>query len=211
MRSFLLACAIAALPLTAGAFSYNENVDGDLSDDRLAPTALVAAKGSNTLTAGSVGGDVDYVRVSLPAGFALASLVLDAFTSTDDVAFLGLQKGTIFSVTPSNATAGDLLGYTHFGSGPLAGGATVGNDMLDDIAIAQDAQGFLPPLHDDDYTFWIQQLGAVPFGYTLDFVVVPEPAGFGLLGLGLLAIAGARSRLTPGSAAGRGRAGRRAS
>jgi hypothetical protein len=194
MRSFWLTCLLAALPTAAGAFSYSEGVNGDLSGDRLNPTALVAAFGSNTLGASTVQGDLEYVRITLPAGLVLDSLVLTAVTSTDDVAFIAVQSGTTFTVTPGTATPGDLLGYTHFGSGTLAGGATVGNDMLDDIGIGAGSIGFTPPLVGSDFTFWIQQTQPIAFAYTLDFVAVPEPGSFALLGLGVTALAWARRR-----------------
>lgn len=195
MRGIWLAFVGAlALPFTAGAFSYSEGVSGDLSGDRLAPTALVAAAGSNTLSGSTIGGDLDYVRISLPGGLQLASLVLDSVTSTDDVAFIAVQEGTTFTVTPAGASASDLLGYAHFGTGPIAGGATVGSDMLDDMGVAPGAIGFVPPLGATDYTFWIQQIGAAPFGYSLNFVAVPEPGTLALLGPALLALAAMRSR-----------------
>ena len=192
MRGIWLAFVVAALPCAAGAFSYSEGVDGDLSGDRLAPTALVVAAGSNTLSGSTVGGDLDYLRITLPAGLQLASLVLDSITSADDLAFIAVQQGTTFTVTPAGASASDLLGYTHFGSGPGAGGATVGNDLLDDMGAAPFAIGFVPPLGASDYTFWIQQIGTTPFGYSLNFLVVPEPGTLALLGLALPALARTR-------------------
>lgn len=198
MRSLLLALLLAATPSAAGAFSYDEGIDGDLSGDRLAPTALVAALGSNTLSATSVAGDLEYVHLSLPSGTSLVSLVLTSFSSTDDVAFIALQAGGTFSVPAGSAAAGDLLGYAHFGTGSLAGGATVGNDMLDDLGVSAGAIGFAPPLTGSDYTFWIQQTGPQPFGYTLDFQVIPEPRTGALVALGLVAIASRRrSRTSP--------------
>jgi len=194
MRRLWLACLLTALPSAAGAFSYSEGIDGDLSGDRLAPTALVAAAGSNTLSGSTIAGDLEYLRITLPSGFQLGSLVLNSVSSADDVAFIAVQSGTTFTVTPATATPGALLGYTHFGSGPTAGGATVGNDMLDDMGLGVGAIGFLPPLSGNDFTFWIQQTTAQSFGYSLNFVVVPEPGTFALLGLGLLALARVRPR-----------------
>jgi hypothetical protein len=173
----------------AGAFSHDEGVNGELSGDRLAPTPLVAALGSNSLSGSVIAGDLDYVRVSLPGGLQLASLYLTAISSADDLAFIAVQAGTIFTVTPASATPGSLLGYTHFGSGLAAGNATVGNDILDDMGVAPLAMGFVPPLTGTDYTFWIQQTAAQAFGYSFNFVVVPEPSTIGLLVMGLGAIA----------------------
>jgi hypothetical protein len=193
MRRSWLAIAIAVLPCAAGAFTHDEGgIGGDLSGDRLAPTALVVEAGPNVLTGSTVQGDLDYLRITLPDGFQLTSLVLDSVTSIDDVAFIALQQGTTFTVTPGGATPGALLGYGHFGTGFLAGGATPGNDMLDDLGIAGGAIGFVPPLGAPDYTFWIQQTSAQPFGYSMTFYAVPEPETFVLLGLGLLALSGRR-------------------
>ena len=174
-------------PLQAGAFIYNESVDGDLSGDRLAPTTLVPQPGSNTLAGTTSPGDLEYVRISLPAGMQLSALVLVSVTSTDNVAFIGLQAGPTFTVAPDEVVESDLLGYTHFGTGPVAGTATPGNDILDNIGQGEGSIGFVPPLTGPDYTFWIQQFNSGPFSYSFDFVVMPEPGTPALLaGAGLL-------------------------
>jgi len=192
MRRLWLASILVALPVAATAFTFTEPGDGELSGDRLVPTSFVAALGANTLIGTTIAGDLEYVHISLPSGYELASLILNSVTSADDVAFIALQQGTTFSVAPAGATPGVLLGYGHFGTGPLAGGATPGNDMLDDLCTAADAIGCLPPLGASDYTFWIQQTGAQSYGYSLNFVVIPEPGSFVLLGLGVLGVVGWR-------------------
>jgi hypothetical protein len=104
--------------------------------------------------------------------------------------------GTFFTVSPDEAVEGDLLGYTHFGTGPAAGTATPGNDILDNIGVGPESIGFVPPLPGSDYTFWIQQFNAQPFAYSVDFVVMPEPGSLALLpGIALLVVLRSRRQL----------------
>jgi hypothetical protein len=51
-----------------------------------------------------------------------------------------------------------------------------------------------PPLIGTDYTFWIQQTGAQPFAYSMNFVVSPEPGTAALCAFGLLGLVGWRRR-----------------
>ena len=189
MPRIWLLLALLVCPSAARAFSHSETTDGELSADNLAPSALVAQIGANTLTGSTVSGDLDYVRVTLPSGGALVSLILDSVTSSDDLAFMAVQEGPTFTVTPATATQGSLLGFVHFGTGIAAGGATPGNDILDDMGAAFGVIGFTPPLLGTDYTFWIQQTSPQSFGYSMTFVVTPEPGTAALMGLGLLGFA----------------------
>jgi hypothetical protein len=194
------------LPTASQAFTYNESVDGDLSGNREAPTALVAQVGSNTLSGTMGGGDIEYVRVTLPPGAQLSSLVFVSMVSTDDTAFIAVQAGPIFTVSPDEATEGDLLGYSHIGTGPLAGTADPGTDILDNIGQGPDSIGFVPPLTGTDYTFWIQQFNAQPFSFTFDFVVMPEPGTAALFaGAGLLALLGRLRKMARGTRPSRAR------
>ncbi len=146
---------------------YDEAVDGDLSDDRLAPTLLAFTEGSNTLTATTVGGDRDYFTIQIPAGLQLDALFLDAFVSDDDLSFIAMQGGTPFTEPPTGTDVANLLGYGHFGTG----NDQVGTDILDDLAAGPGAIGFVAPLPAGDYSFWVQELSAVPVTYKLNFQV----------------------------------------
>jgi len=136
--------------------THNEATDGDLSDDRLAPTAFVLTEGDNTFIVDQQGDaqgrDIDYITVEIPDGLELSSIVLDDYVAgVANQAFLGLQVGSAFTVDASAATAGDLLG------GMLYGSAQIGQDILPDIGQLAGAAGFTPPLPAGHYTFWLNQ------------------------------------------------------
>ena len=111
-RNVFLAMAIG---LAAGSASladviWDEGVDGDLSNDWLNPTALVLADGTNSLFATSVKGDRDYVRLDVPEGFLLKTLILTAYESESEQSFVGVQAGTFFTEDPAKPDVGNILG-----------------------------------------------------------------------------------------------------
>ena len=171
----VLAAVCGFISLTAPharAAVYTEELSGDLSNSGSGPSLLNLTLGNNTIGATTLGGDQDYLRLSVPAGGAIQSLTLQTYSGNDGIAFLGLQAGTTFTEHPDNPDPGGMLGYAHFGT--FAG--NVGQDLLPSMRTAPGAQGFTLPLTGSDYTLWFQQLGA-PSTYTFNAVVTPEPAG----------------------------------
>ncbi len=149
-------------------FAIDEAITGEFSEDRNAPTALVAGPIDNRIS-GEVGdGSRDYLTIHVPEGQQLAGIVLEEFVSTDDRAFLGMQAGTVFTEPPTGANAANLLGYVLFEASQL------GTDVLDDMN-RDDTIGFTTPLPSGDYVFWIQQLNATT-DYTFNFIVEPADA-----------------------------------
>ena len=173
VQAALVTAACLPPSLTAGIF-YDENSGGDLSGIAVSPTSggsLIV--GDNTLSGSTLSGDVDYLTFTVPTGAALTSMTLTSFASTDDVAFLGITSGTIGGT--AGGGAGSLLGYSHFGTGGLAGTALVGTDILDEIGAGPGSQGFTPPLAAGTYTLWIQQTQGDPVSYAFNLTAVPEP------------------------------------
>jgi len=184
MLTRCVAAAVLSAALTTSAFAatYTEPVNGDLSGNRATPTAFNLTTGANLLTATTGGGDLDVVRINVPAGNNLAQLILRAYTaqSFDSTAFVAIQQGSTFTVDPNTAGPTDLYGYTHIS--PFF----INQDILPPMGTGFDAIGFTPPLASGNYSLFLQQLGT-PVTYTMDFVVraVPEPSTMILGGVGL--------------------------
>ena len=130
---------VAAAPLPA-ATVWNESINGDISNNRLAPTSVTLAPGSNDVI-GSVQGspsDIDYLTINVPSGDELSQIILESFTSTDQKGFIGVQSGTTFTQPPTGTDVTQLLGYTHFGPGA----GNVGENILPSMGI-----GAAPGIH----------------------------------------------------------------
>lgn len=154
--------------------AWIEAVHGDISGNRQAPSPLITNVGPNSIIATTGGGDLEYVRISVPTGLRLDRLHLTSYAGTDNVAFIAIQPGSTFTEDANSPNPSNLMGYAHFGSG------NVGGNLLS-------AMGVAGPLTGSNYTLWIQQLGS-PSTYQIDAMVVPEPtAALALLGLGAIA------------------------
>ncbi|MGH7242203.1 MAG: hypothetical protein ACREJD_02160 [Phycisphaerales bacterium] len=169
--SLLALAGLAPFRAEAG-ITYNESTQGDLSDNRLAPTHLNLSYGSNTLAAKFGKGptpdmhDLDYVSFTVPPGRVMSHIVVtDYFDDDFNFSFIGVQAGSTFTIPFDSFDVGALLGYSHFSRPDL------GLDIMPTIAAGPGAQGFTPPLAAGTYTFWIQELSTVELRYGFDFQV----------------------------------------
>jgi hypothetical protein len=183
--NFKSAAVVAAMSLGALARAdvviWDESINGDISGDRLNPSFVNLSLGVNTLIASSLTGDREYIRMTIPAGLNLASIVNVTWISEDPIGFIAVQQSATFTEPPTGTNVANLLGWMHFGSGP----GTVGQNILAALGQGAGSIGFAPPLPASTYTFWIQQTGPFLATYRLDFVVVPAP---GTVALGALAL-----------------------
>lgn len=172
-----LVLAVAG-PASAGVI-YREAVDGDLSGNRLAPSQLTLASGSN-LISGTFGAttptsdtlDLDYITVSVPAGLEFHRLVVTDANVGGAVAFLGMEAGSQISVPHTTASAATLLGWAHYGT------SSISADLFPEMSVASGAQGFTAPLGAGQYTLWIMELNTsdtFSYGFDLQLRPVPEP------------------------------------
>src|SRR5690349_10797223 len=113
-----LAAAAVLAPAAQAAVVWSEGINGDLTGDRLNPTFVAVANGSNQIVGASgdtgTGTDRDYFRIAVPTGSVLSSILVLPITAPDSVAFIGIEAGTQITTTNSPAP---LLGWLHYGAG----------------------------------------------------------------------------------------------
>jgi hypothetical protein len=160
----LLICVTGA----SAAVVWDENTNGDLSNDRLNPTSINLTEGTNSLVATMPGADLDYLTIVVPANSQFSALTPTSYVSSDGTSFIGMQAGTQMTVPTNTPSASGLLGWAHFGTGP----GNVNQDILPAMGTSgAGATGFTPPLSAGSYTFWIQQASTASVSYQFDFLV----------------------------------------
>ncbi|MFZ4682785.1 MAG: PEP-CTERM sorting domain-containing protein [Terrimicrobiaceae bacterium] len=177
---FFLIC----LGTVANAGLWDEPVNGDLSGDNFAPTALTFDLGVNRVK-GTMGGDPgdgipldrDIFKVTIASGQRISSIEVLTFAPTG-LSFYAVAAGESISITSSaNHLSNTLISSTGEILPTLASGAYNGGTGLTD------------PIPAGTYTFWLQEVSSV-VTYEMAYTVqaVPEPGSVSLLLLGLLAL-----------------------
>jgi len=151
-------------PIQTDQNKYDETSDGDLSNDHTVPSAIIITTGNNRIMSTQSSNDVDYLTFTVPAGNVLSEVIVDAYTSDDSVAFIGISQGASFPVDASNRDASNLLG------GALYGPSNVGSNILPAIGMLPESQGFSGGLPAGDYSIWLNQTGATS-SVTFNFVI----------------------------------------
>lgn len=190
----LAVCLVAIAPAflsanTDAGVVFNEAIDGDISDDRFAPTLLSLGQGSNTL-AGTFGisptpdmPDLDYITITVPEGFVLDQFIVAAANVGGAFSFVGIEAGTVVTIPWDwSSVNSPLLGWAHFGSG------TVGVDILPDLGNAPGAVGFDGALGAGTYALWIMELNTsrdYSYAFDLHLTAVPTPGAVALVSIAL--------------------------
>jgi hypothetical protein len=182
MKTFcfwLLATLMLATPGFAD-IVHDEAVDGDLSNNNLAPQVLAFNNGSNEIHGSSTFDplDRDFWTITIDPGFQLTSIELQLYDSIQDQSWMAVELGSqITSLTdPANLLGSALIGFDP--------GAQQGDNVLDDLGNAVfGGAGFTGALGPGTYTFWFQETGA-DINYEFNFVIsaaVPEPSSLPLM------------------------------
>jgi hypothetical protein len=154
--------------------AYDEAVDGDLSGDANAPTALEFAAGINTISGQvttSMPADTrDFITFTIGRRHELRSLRLASYRDLPaggpgNRGFHAINIGAT-SFVPSAANAASFLGGDHVD--PVADGT----DLLPALADGMPAgTGFTLPLGPGTYSYVIQQTGPHISAYGLEFEI----------------------------------------
>jgi len=179
--SILCALALAAIPASiarANLVVFDEARDGDASDDRFNPTTVTLGAGVNTIRGFSGQSptpdvhDLDYITFTVADGFQLSSFVLQSASVGGAFSFVALQAGPTITI-PADWTSIEtpLLGWAHFGS------ASLGQDLLPEMATSPGSVGFSAPLQAGTYALWIMELDtSEPHTYSFGLGVTAVPA-----------------------------------
>lgn len=197
---FLAALTLAwmfAGSATAGTV-WNEAVNGDLSNDPLAPTVLNFSSGQNFIS-GEAGGAVSGVPPFDQDffNFLLLDRELVSLTAvsgvmhdpSDNEFFIGLGSGARITANtlPPFSDAAGLLGWQHVEPGDI------GTNILPAMGTADfGATGFTAPLGAGLYSVWVQDDHPVDYILRFDVAPIPEPSTVPLMLTGLTALAGLR-------------------
>ncbi|MEM1081647.1 MAG: hypothetical protein AAGH65_08715 [Pseudomonadota bacterium] len=150
MRS-LLALLLMLFPLFAVA-DYDEDVDGDLSDDQFAPTLIELEPGTNLIAATNFESPLerDFFTIAIADNQFVSSIQLTEYVlltqPSDGGSLIAIEEGPVVS---------DLLGGVPFRGLAIVGvgtGVAVGDELLDDLGGA--------PITPGVYSFWVQNTGS---------------------------------------------------
>jgi hypothetical protein len=172
----IVAVFLSLCPIHA-AVVFNESINGPLSFTGTSPTQIPLNLGANSIVS-TFGGSTqfDYFSFTLATGQSLTSFRLDSYVSADAVAWLGIKRGSDWTI---NYDRTQMLAQQHFGT------ANICSDIL---GISTSS-----PLVAGTYTVRSQQLGATA-NYQVTLNVIPEPSSLSLLLLSLGALSLHRRR-----------------
>lgn len=160
---------------------YNEEVDGNLSNDNQVPTIVELAAGDNRVISSQAGtvDQANFFSFQIPEGYELSQLIVDSYEGSDDIGFIGIDEGNIITGLPANNAPASLIGGLSYGT------ANVGTDILPAMGdLSNPAAGFVsnfgftPPLASGSYAVWLNQTGgmsATVLNFVLTEVEIEEP------------------------------------
>ena len=108
---------LAAVCRSAGHYAefgrsiWDEALFGDLSDDRFNPTHVTLTQGTSSPQCDDHGGDIEYLNVTVPSGLVFSGLIHVSWAGLDQLGFMAIQSGSIFTEPPEGTEVANLLGY----------------------------------------------------------------------------------------------------
>jgi Ca2+-binding RTX toxin-like protein len=134
---------------------YNEAINGDLSSNQNAPTAIALTAGSNTISGSTIGGgnppgDRDFFTFTVPVGFSVSSIRLTSYSQTGG-------GGDSYFALDNTTTFPNLTSDVGFVSSLLIDGGQLNLDLLS----LANLNGVAPinSLSAGTYSIWYQETG----------------------------------------------------
>lgn len=168
MKTCAIFVLLLALALPVGAaVIHDEGVNGDLSSNPAAPTAIAFPVGSSTII-GTVSGvilDRDYITFTVGAGQVMSAMNLLAH-APDNLGFCAINAGAT-SFIPNGASIGSFLSGIHVST------INVGSNLLNLFVTSSVTTNSLatPTLGPGSYCFLIQQTSPITQSYSIEFVI----------------------------------------
>ncbi len=208
LRAALVVLVLCTMYLeTQAGIVYNEAIDGELSANNLAPTALGPLMvGANTVTgrvtAISAGNTSDIFSFQIPSGLRLDSIFLNSYSTPQrsQAMLLVLDDNAVFQYSEEEINNQiDLPDLSLVLGAVVVGNNHIGTDILARLADPMFNNNGIPftrPLGGGTYSVYIQETGSFS-NYSLQFNVsaVPEPSSLALLGVALFGVAMRRKRV----------------
>lgn len=181
MSKMIALVAIAGAASIAGAqgmtIFWDENVDGDLSNDPLNASIGGQLSVGMNIVRGATGpgsgfpGDegFDSLQFSVGAGQTVTDMVLNAYNPLTG----GSSGFVLFDGPQGTGSASPFIG------GSTGDGIAIGTDLFDQIGITSLGEG--------TYVFEVREFGGPRSTWEVSFNVVPTPGAAAVLGLGGLA------------------------
>ena len=168
-----LAVSISSASVVTSTVSYDEDIDGDLSDDPQVPNQFTLSIGIHSITATSSTEDPEYFSLVVPQGTIVESIMLnryeDAYATSTMI--MAIQEGATYTKPTTRTIDLNWIGSIVFERDR----DQIGTNLLNDLFAKDDNSCFKGPLATGPYAVRVDGLNSEIATYSLNFVVTAAP------------------------------------